>query len=226
MKIKSWMWVACLLLCVSVLADAQMVKVEGGVAFSKLKSKGMVGGIQYYDKSIVPFQMSVGLEYLDRDRYNLSSSIGFYRAGGRMDIPYYTEESTGASQANGKIIVRDYANYITINTVFNIKHSVRRATYYIGVGPRIDIGLSTSESIKGMSEKDEAAMEKPDWDMKPVIGLKCVAGFWYSLDEHFRLGASFSYLPSFTKTWASPIDSGFKFYNRSFTLGAAVGYVL
>lgn len=52
-----------------------------------------------------------------------------------------------------------------------------------------------------------------------VFGLKCEAGFWYDLNEHYRVGANFAYLPSFTNTWGELKD-------RTFTVGLSLGYRL
>lgn len=221
MKGKSWMWMVCLLVGFTSVVDAQMIKVEGGAAFSRLKTRGLEGS-QVFDKAVRPFQLSVGLEYCEKDWFNLSSSVGYLRGGGRYDVPYYEE----AGIQHSKIEVRDYIDYITINTVFNVKRSVRRETYYVGVGPRVDFRVGTAESLTGTS-LDELGLEETDLDTNPIVlGLKCEVGFWYTITDHFRLGANFSYLPSFTNAFSSPVASDVRFYSQTFTLGLSLGYVL
>lgn len=217
MKSKSCVWLALLSLCFAISANAQMLKVEGGVAFPKLRMKGFDGN-QLFDKSVVPFQMAVGLEYLDRGTFNLSSSIGYLRSGGKYDVVFNPVTGENASTFNYKYFI----DYLTVNTLFNIKRSVRRETYYIGVGPRLDFKIGSKETeFEGVGYNGQ----KPEMNAV-VFGLKCEAGFWYALDDRFRLGANVSYLPSFTKAGRSPVDPDITMSARSFTLGISFGYVL
>lgn len=214
MKKKSCVWLVCILLCVSAGMKGQVIRVDGGVAFSKLKVRGIPIN-SFYDDAVRPFQMSVGLEYCENDLYNLSSSIGYLRKGGSMKV---YENIVGAYS-----IYKDYIDYLTVNTLFNLKRSVRRETYYIGVGPRLDFKLGTSNNL----EANDMAITAIQDARAVVFGLKCELGFWYDLNEHYRIGANFSYLPSFTKTWVSPAeDSKMKMGDRTFTLGLSLGYRL
>lgn len=212
MKNKCCVWLVVLLFMFVATANAQMVRIDGGVAFSKLKTKGLDGN-QILDKSVKPFQMSLGLEYLEREYFNLSSSVGYLRAGGRSDIPVVS--SIGQQMVDYKCFI----DYLTVNTLFNIKRSVRRETYYVGIGPRLDFKLDAKETeVYGVHYAN---------GNKPVVfGLKCEAGFWYDLDDHFCLGANVGYLPSFTKTWTSPVNPDVTMATRSFTLGVSLGYRL
>lgn len=219
MKKKSSVWLVCILLCMSAGVKGQVIRVDGGVAFSKLKAMGIPIN-SFYDDAIRPFQMSVGLEYYDKEWFNLSSSIGYLRKGGSMDL----DISDNVGDVPERVKYHDYIDYLTVNTLFNIKRSVRRETYYVGVGPRLDFKLGASNSSSQTPELMEPGMK----DARAVVfGLKCELGFWYDLSEHYRIGANFSYLPSFTKTWVSPAEgSKMKMGDRTFTLGLSLGYRL
>lgn len=215
MKKKNCVWLVCILLCMSVGVKGQVIRVDGGVAFSKLKAKGIPINSIYSD-AVRPFQMSVGLEYCDKDWFNLSSSIGYLRKGGSMNV--------GISDNVGDVTEYfDYIDYLTVNTLFNMKRSVRRETYYVGVGPRLDFKMGARSTCSALPE-----LEPTMKDARAVVfGLKCELGFWYDLNEHYRIGANFSYLPSFTKAWVSPAeDSKMKIGDRTFTLGLSLGYRL
>lgn len=124
---------------------------------------------------------------------------------------------------SSKINYKYFIDYLTVNTLFNAKHSVRRATYYIGAGPRLDFKVGSKETE--FEDVEYINGGKPDIN-SVVFGLKCEAGVWYKLDDRFRLGANVSYLPSFTKAWTSPVAPDVTMTTRLFTLGVSLGYVL
>lgn len=70
MKEKRCVWMVFVLLCLMGPGRAQVITIENGVSVAKLK-KG------YDGQNLYPYQMSLGMEYMDRGRYNLSSQIGF-----------------------------------------------------------------------------------------------------------------------------------------------------
>ena len=219
MKKKSCVWLVVLLLGFVATASAQMLKVEGGMAFSKLRTKGLNGG-QIFDKSVKPFQMSVGLEYWDKEQFNLSSSIGYLRTGGRNKV-VIGDEDGGILDPDFKH--KYFVDYLTVNTLFNIKQTNHRQTYYFGIGPRLDFKVGSKDNSSKGVEYVNGKMPELN---TVVFGLKCEAGIWFDLDDHFRLGANVSYLPSFTKAWTSPVAPDVTMTTRSFTLGVSLGYVL
>lgn len=213
-----------LFLCLGVMTKAQVIRVDGGMAFSKLSTyKSPFGDV--LNKFITPFQMSVGIEYMDKNSFYLSSSIGYLRKGGKDDL---TENNSEIGAKPTKGTVKYLMDYLTVNTLFNIKKEVRREIYYVGIGPRVDFKVKDKSKLKLQSEIENLNNHAPiPGTQSVVLGLKCDAGFWYRLDDHFRLGAHISYLPSFTKTWSSPVE-GVEMYqkDRTFTLGIALGYAL
>lgn len=217
MRNRSCVWLIALLCTISAATHGQVLKVEGGVAFSKLKPQGLKD-VQLFDKSVAPFHMSVGLEYLDREHFNLSSSIGYLRTGGKDEIIVNAVTGEGST-----FDYKYFIDYITVNTLFHIKSTIRRETYYIGVGPRLDFKIGSKETELG--GKEVINSENPKMNAV-VFGLKCEAGFWYALTDRMRLGINVSYLPSFTNAWTSPAVSDVGMRSRTFTLGAVLGYVL
>lgn len=189
------------------------------MAFSKLRTKGLNGG-QIFDKSVKPFQMSVGLEYWDKEHFNLSSSIGYLRTGGRNKV-VIGDEDGGILDPDFKH--KYFVDYLTVNTLFNIKQTNHRQTYYFGIGPRLDFKVGSKDNSSKGVEYVNGKMPELN---TVVFGLKCEAGIWFDLDDHFRLGANVSYLPSFTKAWTSPVAPDVTMTTRSFTLGVSLGYVL
>lgn len=219
MKKGRCLWLICCLLGIVEVVHAQMLKVDGGVAFSKFRTNGMVGN-PLFNKAVIPFHMSLGLEYLDKKYFNLSSSVGYLRMGGKEKIYHYN----GADPSDVSIVdYRNIIDYVTVNTLFNMKRSVSRMTYYIGIGPRVDFKIGSK--VTGLDD-NESADEQPPKISPVVFGLKCETGFRYAIDNHLRLGANVSYLPSFTKAWTSPIVSDITLTAWSIHLGVSIGYVL
>lgn len=219
MKNKSSVWLVVLLFLFVATANGQMLKVEGGMAFSKLRTQGLNGN-QFFDKSVKPFQMSVGVEYLDKEHFNLSSSIGYFRTGGKDEI---IMAGGDGEILNSNFEYKYLIDYLTVNTLFNIRKTDNRTTYYIGVGPRLDFKLGSSKNVNQDLENADELMPEVN---TVIFGLKCEAGFWYDLSDKFRIGANVGYLPSFTKAWTSPVASDVTMTTRSFTLGVSLGYVL
>lgn len=219
MKNKSSVWLVVVLFLFVARANGQMLKVEGGMAFSKLRTQGL-NEIQFFDKSVKPFQMSVGVEYLDKEHFNLSSSIGYLRTGGKDKIII---TGGGGEILNSNFEYKYLIDYLIVNTLFNIRKTDNRTTYYIGVGPRLDFKLGSSKNVNQDLENSDELMPELN---KVIFGLKCEAGIWYDLDDKFRIGANVGYLPSFTKAWTSPVAPDVTMTTRSFTLGISLGYVL
>jgi len=162
-----------------------------------------------------PYQLSVGLNYADKSWFNLSSQIGYIRKGGKDKIALWDEPG---GMSNYTLQYKEGAGYLSVNTTFQLKKNIRRETYYIGAGPRVDFKLNTLEN----SIEDEDSFHA--FNSRTVLyGLKCEAGFNYTINK-ILLGINFSYLPSFNKQ----IDTEYELYlrDRTFTLGIVVGYVL
>lgn len=222
MKKKRCVWMACVLFCLMAPARAQVITVENGVSVAKLK-KG------YDGQNVYPYQMSVGMEYMDRGRYNLSSQIGFLKKGGKTKEFGIFGEEDGTNSARGRD--RLHIRYLTMNTTFQVKTRPADGWVgYAGIGPRLDVYLSNS------------FYPDPNWSLPPdvvvassashlcpvVFGLKCVAGIKKSV-RHLQIGLHVAYLPSFTKTYDQPFslfNEGVGGRDRTFTVGVSLGYIL
>lgn len=101
-----------------------------------------------------------------------------------MKSPVLIQENVG----DLPIATRSYIDYLTVNTLFNIKASIRRETYYVGVGPRLDFNMGNHTVADGPVEDLDLIGMKGGQAV--VFGLKCEAGFWYDLSERYRVGAN------------------------------------
>lgn len=206
MKKNSYVWLVFMLLCIATIGKAQVVTLENGFAISSLRIKGLG---QIMDKTF-PYQMSVGMQYLDKGWFNLSSNVGYIRRGERdKNIDNY-EWIYGESRIAGSNLY-----FLTLNTTFDLKTVSRDGyTCFIGVGPRIDFNLKSTDIY--CSGNDDYQYHKAKGYNSVLFGLKCVAGIRKDLGN-MQIGLNFAYLPSFTHV--APIIR-----DRTFTFGLTLGY--
>ena len=189
MKRKKCVWLVCILLCISSMVEGQTITVENGIAISSLRKSG-------YDNRVCPYQIAVGYEYADKGWFNLSSSIGYLKKGGKMHLNIYEDISSYED-----VLLKANIHYLTLNTVFNVKKTfVSGVTAFVGAGPRLDFKLKGSFTCDGPKYEDHETTE----------------------EEAFRnvvLGLQFAYLPNLSKM----AKEGYACHDRTFTLGLVIG---
>lgn len=179
---------------------SQVINWENGVAISSVKPLN--------DGKITTYQTQIGLDYVEKGWYYLSSNVGYIRKGGNMDVWYAEEGSDVMFERTSKL----RTDYVTLNTTFNLKkRSWDNYILYCGVGPRLDVKVKENNKLL-------------DDDMyranSVMFGLKCTAGVLYDFSD-FRCGLNFSYLPTFTDYFKSISKK-----DQTFTFGISVGYKL
>jgi len=208
MKKNNCILVICLLVCISTSIKSQVLKIENGIAFANQVMK-VSGGGKYTGETIHPYQVSAGIEYMNKDWYYLSSSIGYLRKGegGILDSP---ENGTPYQKLT---VVHDY---ITANTTFRAyKSTTSGFEFYAGAGPRLDYILKSKFEGKHLEESIELSKGR-----KVIVGLKGEVGINYRFGKMLT-GLNFSYLPSFMKQ-----HKDLNIRDRTFTLGLVLGYVI
>ena len=196
-----------LLSCISNL-NAQVFKLENGLAFSKLQTKGVKGAnIDLYPHKLTTYQISLDIEYLQTKHFYLSSSICYLEKGGK-----YTDI------VNQSMSERHINQYITINTLTCLKANIRHEIYYLGIGPRIDIRTNHKVSPPDIPSYTN------QWPSPNslVYGLKCEVGFKLQLKNNWEFGVNTAYLPSFNSTHSSSYN--LKLRDQTFTLTFMIGY--
>lgn len=196
-----------------------MITVENGFSISKVKD-------WYGHKNLLPYQMSLGVDYMDRGWFQLSSQIGFLKKGGKTELmKVYGENSYKGSERD-----RLHVRYLTFNTTFNLKSRSQNGwVWFVGLGPRVDVYLSNSLYMDTNTLADERPLIGSLGEACPVIvGLKCVAGVERDYGK-VRIGIRAAYLPSFNpsikhKSFGLPREYSYR--DRTFTLGVSIGYIL
>lgn len=219
MRIKQCMGLMCLWLCFNWMAQAQVITLENGFSISKVKD-------WYGQKNLLPYQMSLGVDYMDRGWFQLSSQIGFLKKGGKTELmKIFLEDGVGGKERD-----RLHLRYLTFNTTFNLKSRPQNGwVWFAGLGPRVDIYLSNSLYMDMFGVMDNKPQTSSMSGACPVVvGLKCVAGVERDYGK-VRIGIRAAYLPSFNpsikhKSFGLPREYSYR--DRTFTLGVSLGYIL
>lgn len=208
MKKRNCIWIVCLLIGVTTAAKSQVIKIENGISIATQTFK-ISGGDRFTGETIHPYQMSIGIEYLNKDWFYLSSSAGYIRKG---------EDGILNSAVDGPSLstISTAYDYITVNTTFRVyKTTSGGIEFYAGAGPRLDFNINAK--LKGDFLNESLDIEEAN---KVIIGLKTEAGINYHFGK-MQVGLNFSYLPSFIK----PIEDSI-LKDRTFTVGLVLGYAL
>lgn len=210
------MFFLVLLILIAGEIKAQIIRVDNGISFSSIHD-------YIFHKKIYPYHFSLGIDYLDRNFFYLSSDVGYIRKGGQYKINVFDQK------VNGDFKIGVHLDYITVSTLANFKYRLTGKTEcYVGVGPRLDFKINR----KYFSEDEELYQlftENAPHVKTLSVGLKCQMGINYSLSSRFFAGIYFSYLPSFAKVFKVKEDQ-VSFGNSSFGkdrlfgIGISLGY--
>jgi len=149
-------------------ANAQYI--ESGLMLSKLNWNNT----DVYNKLYYGYSINVGMDYFNSKHFNLFSSVGILKKGGRGEF-YITDEfgNINTTLTINKINI----NYSNINTGFNIKTGTNIKTYFKG-GIYSDLLISNDDDIKELKMY--------------AIGLITGLGLSYNINS-FSYGINFNY---------------------------------
>lgn len=192
-KINQKIFFTIILSFITVIVSSQEVYITNGITFSSAGE-----GINHSQKS---YQINLGINYIKNKWYFLSSNIGFTYKGGT----FYKEIINKEEPFTRKIDEFSY-NFFSIETLFNIKKSLKFSYLYLGCGPRLDIRINNpyNSDIKVN---------------KTIFGLRLSSGYNYYISD-FIIGLNVNYYPSFTKYFKY-----IKKRDQTFSLGLSLGYI-
>lgn len=118
----------------SIVTFAQTLKISSGVFYSSLD----IGNSDFYDEKITSIPIMVGLNYLEKKNYYLSSEIGYMKVGGE-DLIYMTDDPLNGYSEQKK----ETFDVIQLNTTFRYKIPLKDDFHlFIGAGPKLDFFLT------------------------------------------------------------------------------------
>ncbi|MCD8194011.1 MAG: hypothetical protein LUD74_05600 [Tannerellaceae bacterium] len=210
MNVRMYYLVMILLVCSPVFTNAQIITIENGFSFAKAPN--------LFEKFTHPYQMSAGIEYMDKGWYNLTSNIGFLKKGGEDKLSY--GEIFDAESYKWWLTAR----YLTLNTTFDMKaYTYDDFILYFAVGPRVDILLKATDYLKlpeapRIQSSSISGLNSVMWGLKCGIGVKKQVG-------NLQLGLNAAWLPSFNRMYSTKVE-GIHMKDRTFSVGVSMGYIL
>lgn len=165
--------------------NAQQLYIENGMSISSI-------GKSEYESS---YQISLGINYLHKKNYFLTTNIGYISKGGKF---YYSDKNNNNKSLNNK--------YITLSILFNLSKQVNNSFLYLGLGPRYDVRVNRNNTPKELN-----------WSKHNLLGLKINTGLIYYF-SNYLIGFDLSYLPSFTNYLTNS-----KAKDNTFTVGCRLG---
>jgi len=212
------------LILIGTTINGQTIYIKIGPSFSKLIWNNSIVHDQVFDKSIVGFNATAGINYLKFKYFNLSSGVGYIQKGG-------SKATMGCvSSGNNYEIARNTIrlNFLTINTDFNLKIPIKELIEpYIFVGPRIDYLFSYSEQEDFIKHFDEAGeLNKVSYGIIFGGGIKLKV-------KRIQLGLVFDYYLTINKlvnysitvsTATGMQEVTNKLFDNTFTINALFSY--
>jgi len=196
---------------------SQTLKIQTGTSLSKLDWQINTIGFEYLNETLVGFSIFGGIEYLNKDYFNLSTNIGYLVKGGKDEYDFVNLTSEILMRKEKKVKL----NYITLNTLLDFKYPINdKIIPFVSIGPRIDYLLSYSDVLDKLDEINELD--------KLSFGLSVGAGVRYQLSK-VRFGIRTDYYVNFNEIAEWPSQSGNlggKISDKTLLINLSIGYVL
>lgn len=182
---------------------SQTIKIDNGFSITNLKTKKF----DALHTDISSYCGFIGIDYFNKKRFYLSSEIGYIRIGGKE-----TNESLPATDSAYKVFKS--FSYGHVNTTFRIQDNSKNSGVYLGIGPYLNILLSSNK------------FQSPNYNsytaQKLNFGFKTEAGYVVSLNK-IKLGLNGAYLINISPMAKSAYNS---FTYKAFIGSLTIGYKL
>ena len=197
----------------------QIIKIQGGISSSKIDWELQNLNVSpFYIDNLIGYSAFVGMDYMDKKFFNLSSNIGIVKKGGKDEFPLTDAfgEFTGET-----IIDKPSLEYLTINTLFEVKYNIKEViSPFISLGPRFDYLVKNSYHFDDI--EDIGTLKKIS------VGIILGGGIKYDLNK-FQLGLRYDYLLNFNNIaeWkVETSDVSGEITDNTFTVNLTFGYKL
>jgi hypothetical protein len=112
----------------------QIITLQAGKSFSSLDWDIGLSAIDKTNKTLVGYSYFVGVDYLDKTYFNLSSNFGIIKKGGRVTK---TVVNASGSRLYDESI-SSALDFVSFNTSLILKYSFYHLIPFLSVGPRFD----------------------------------------------------------------------------------------
>ncbi|MEN7550761.1 hypothetical protein AAG747_22765 [Rapidithrix thailandica] len=121
--------------------NAQVIKLDNGIAFSSFRNKK---DLPMLSNSIKNYFVSVGIDFLEKKWFYLSSQIGYVKLGGKETNEFLDKDLRD---------VKSRTAFVHITTTFRMHPNRDKANFFVGLGPYVNI-LSDQNTIDVILYKD------------------------------------------------------------------------
>ena len=130
-------------LAITLFANGQIVKIQGGTSFSQLGLKtDMVDRVYLNNETMLGYSIFAGIDYLDKKHFNLSSNIGMIRKRGRGSVSHTSYGGDLSFALSEKLSL----DYLSVNTTMDFKYPIEKISPFISFGPRFDYLLHSNNN--------------------------------------------------------------------------------
>jgi hypothetical protein len=120
------------ILSIAAVCQAQILKMDNGITINHLHGSD----IDQFKGTFNSYAGQVGIEYLERKYFYLSSGIGYVKSGGEAERPIgYTEPFSS----------REEWSYVHLNTTFRGRANINKTEVFAGIGPYLNILAGDNE---------------------------------------------------------------------------------
>ena len=208
-------------LTITIFANGQIVKIQGGTSFSQLDLKLDLidGGVYRNNETMIGYSTFAGIDYLDKKYFNLSSNIGMIRKRGRGAVPHTGYGGDTYFGLSEKLSL----DYLSVNTTMDFKYPIQKSIYpFISFGPRFDYLLHSNNRPPAFASHFDAIK-------KASFGLILGGGLKYDI-SNLQFGLRADYYFDFSKKIAEWPDyetgSVCDILVNVFTINLSIGYRL
>lgn len=184
--------------------QAQYLKIDNGAVFSSFSNEN---DNPILNSRVANYSVAIGLDYSESDWFSLSSQVGYMRVGGEDEVLNEVDIPDNFNLVEEK-------EFVHINTTFRPHLNISGTTFFVGIGPTLNILVGSRDSENVLYRGYEYNSLR--------LGGKAELGITHTMKK-FRLGIVGGYLLDFTPTAESEFLS---LYNHAFTAALTVGYRL
>lgn len=199
------------------IAFGQTLKMQAGPSFSSLDWRTEGLSTTPYNETMIGYSFLIGVDYLDKKYFNLSSNLGLLRKGGKQTvqlISYFGDPGTERID-NARL------DYLSLNTLIDLKYPVTdKIIPFFSFGPRIDYLVGISNEFDPLTLDNDIS--------RLNYGFILGGGLKYELSK-FQIGihADYYFNCNNIADWPAVVPNlGGTIADRTFTLNLSLGYKL
>lgn len=179
------------------------LKIDNGVMLSSFRSNPNLNILTDNNRN---YSTSLGIDYLQKKWFYLSSQIGYARIGGQ-------ETNEGLIGTNDFKITEN-SDYVHVNTTFRITTRRQDLNFFAGIGPFVNI-LTSSKNFKSNLYKDPYRLKEIYAGGKAEVGIShdiekirisLVGSYMYNISP----SASTDFITLNNQTYSAMLSVGYK----------------